>query len=158
MKKRWLIALAALLIVALAGVFLPQKPASPPMPVYQGKCAEQWIREAQTTSPPELMRAFHMMGSNTTAVALHAYQLRDSVLTKLALRIYTNFPPLLKNHLEPPASAEAMRRGAHWALGSPRAAMPQLMGLLAERNNPARFYILQEAIPPQCHPVNLRGF
>lgn len=157
MKRRIIITIAAALLLT-AGILLNLwRTSRKPMPVYQGKTADQWLVEIFSSNQLVALQAFHEMGTNAFPVLVEAFKKRDSAWRRAYARIYRKLPNSWQKHLAPPVQPQNLWSAAQLVLiNNQREAkklLPELARLLENKSLESRQYVISTIIP-LVGPIN----
>ncbi|MDB6065770.1 MAG: domain containing protein [Pedosphaera sp.] len=145
MTRRLAIISATVLVVVIAIGAVAWRASVRRVSVYEGRTVQEWLGEVFTTNQAKAMRVLSGMGPEAMPVLVHAFQKKDSAWDKSCQRIYPKLPVFVRRHLPPPLQAQVLWSSAELVLlNNPngRKVLPQLVGLLKERDTGARKYII----------------
>jgi HEAT repeat protein len=146
LKKSFVIAAAAVAFAVVILAIVWRAPASPKEPLYEGKTLEYWLGEVFTTNQPKAFSIFHSMNPETAPALVKVFKSSDTHWRKFYLENYPKLPAVLRSHLRAPVPSETLWNAAAYVLNNnptvTRAALPDLIQLLSDKDNRARIYIL----------------
>lgn len=148
MKKKTVIAIVAALSAAIVVPLLLSRRSRTTMPVYQGKTAEQWLGEVFTANQAAAMQAFRSMGTNALPILVRAFEKQDSAWDHFYQRNYPKLPASVRKHLSRPlADRERWSAAELVSMNLPHGhdEIRDLLRVMADRNNPARFSVTSAA-------------
>ena len=157
------------LVAASVSVSSFSRPGQKSMPAYQGKTAEQWLRQGYATNQAALLLAFREMGSTATPVLLQAFEKEDSPWDRCYQWVYPNLPALVQQQFTPPIPAGEIWNAASVVLfyqpllGEEREKLlALLLRLLENKNSRAPAYLMSPVVgiaspeSTNCLPVLTR--
>jgi hypothetical protein len=132
-KRRIGVFVAGVLLAALIWL-LAMNRNSTPMPVYEGKTAQEWMYGDAVEFPESRFYAFHEMGSNAVPFLVRELERKDSVWQRLFRWIYWKVPLDIRVRLPEPANENARWNQAGSLLEAVphKTAIPELMRLIDE--------------------------
>jgi hypothetical protein len=134
---------ASVLVIAIAA--LAWKASVRRVPVYAGKTVEAWLGEVFTTNQSKAMTVLKGVGPEAMPALVQAFKKKDSAWDQFYGRIFRKFPAFVQKRLSPPVPAQVLWGSAELALlnnRNGRNVLPELVGLLKEKDVGARKYIM----------------
>lgn len=144
LNKRFKIILLVL-VLALAGYAIATVIHKNRQPVYQGRNVDQWLEEVFTTNRSAAFQAFREMGTNALPDLARNLVRKETVEDRFYAWGYFHLPLKWQRPAWKPFPIRE-RWGAAMAvlteLLDPRPIFPQLMEMIADKNNGARDYVI----------------